>query len=155
MNRTNVELRIPPVIVVAISAITMWLITRWIAFARLGFPGRLAFSGIVLVAGLLAVTSGVFGFRRARTTVDPTHPEAASSLVTSGFYKRSRNPMYLGFALILIAWGLYLANAASLVVVVAFVAYITRFQIVPEERILEAKFGSAFLNYRARTRRWL
>ena len=63
--------------------------------------------------------------------------------------------MYLGFALILVSWGLYLANAASLVVVVAFVTYITRFQIVPEERILEAKFGPAFLNYRARTRRWL
>ena len=142
-------------IVVAISAIAMWLIARWMAFARLGFPGHLLVSCIVLVAGLFTLTSGVFGFRLARTTVDPTHPEAASSLVTTGVYKRSRNPMYLGFALILIAWCLYLANAASLVVVGAFVTYITRFQIVPEERILEAKFGPAFLNYRAKTRRWL
>jgi protein-S-isoprenylcysteine O-methyltransferase Ste14 len=133
----------------------MWVLARLIALAQLDFPGRLAFSFIALFAGLLAVASGVSGFFTARTTVDPMHPEAASSLVTSGVYKWSRNPMYLGFALILVAWSLYLANAAALVVPMAFVAYMTRFQIIPEERTLEAKFGPVFLNYRAKTRRWL
>ena len=142
------ELRIPPVVVVAISAFAMWVLARSIAFAQLDFPGRLAFSFIALFAGLLAVIAGVSGFFRARTTVDPMHPEMASSLVKNGVYKWSRNPMYLGFALILVAWSLYRANAAALIVVVAFVVYMTRFQIVPEERTLEAKFGPAFLNYR-------
>jgi protein-S-isoprenylcysteine O-methyltransferase Ste14 len=155
VKKTNVELRIPPVIVVAVSVFAMWLLARFIAFAQLDFPGRLAFSFIALFAGLLTVTTGLSGFFSARTTVDPMHPETASSLVTSGVYKWSRNPMYLGFALILIAWSLYLANAAAFVVAVAFVVYMTRFQIIPEERILEAKFGPAFLNYRAKTRRWL
>ncbi len=63
--------------------------------------------------------------------------------------------MYLGFVLILVAWSFYLANAAAFVVVVAFVVYMTRLQIIPEERMLEGKFGRAFLDYRARTRRWL
>lgn len=63
--------------------------------------------------------------------------------------------MYLGFVLILVAWALYLANFASLVLVGAFIAYMTRFQIIPEERILESKFGPAFMKYRVEVRRWL
>jgi protein-S-isoprenylcysteine O-methyltransferase Ste14 len=150
-----VELRIPPVVLVAISASAMWVLARLIAVAQLAFPGRVALSFIALLAGLLIVATGVSGFFRARTTVDPRRPETASTLVTSGLYKWSRNPMYLGFVLILVAWSVYLANAAAFVVVVAFVVYMTRFQILPEERMLEGKFGRAFLDYRARTRRWL
>lgn len=73
----------------------------------------------------------------------------------SGDIGESSTYFYLGFALNLVAWGLYLGNLASLSLVGAFVALLIRFQIIPEERILESKFGAAFLNYQANTRRWL
>ena len=76
-------------------------------------------------------------------------------MVTDGIYRYSRNPMYLGMALLLAAWALWLGNAAALLGIVLFVALINRYQIRPEERILAAKFGDDYRNYCRRTRRWL
>ena len=149
------ETRIPPVVLVAIAAGAMWLLARWLPMAHFDVPGRLVLSSGLVVVGALVAVSGIAEFRRARTTVDPTHPAGASSLVTTGVYKRTRNPMYLGFALMLVAWSFYLGNFSSMALVSGFVAYMNRFHIIPEERVLEGKFGPAFLNYRARTRRWL
>jgi protein-S-isoprenylcysteine O-methyltransferase Ste14 len=72
-----------------------------------------------------------------------------------GVYRWTRNPMYLGMAVLLLAWGLWLANGAALAVISLFVAYLNRFQIAPEERALQARFGDEFTAYRARVRRWL
>ena len=63
--------------------------------------------------------------------------------------------MYLGFALLLLAWGLFLENLAALLGVAAFVLYMNRFQIAPEERALEARFGAEYSRYCARVRRWI
>ncbi|MDR6576679.1 protein-S-isoprenylcysteine O-methyltransferase Ste14 [Pseudomonas extremaustralis] len=82
-------------------------------------------------------------------------PQQASALVEAGIYRYSRNPMYLGFAIILAAWALVLASPLTLLGVVAFVLYMNRFQITPEEWALEALFGESFARYRARVRRWL
>lgn len=109
----------------------------------------------LLAIGIAIIAGGVAEFRRVKTTVNPTRPEAATAMVTRGVYMRTRNPMYVGFALMLLAWGIYLSNAASLAVIVGFVSYITRFQIAPEERVLEAKFGQSIRTYGAKTRRWL
>jgi protein-S-isoprenylcysteine O-methyltransferase Ste14 len=72
-----------------------------------------------------------------------------------GVYRISRNPMYLGFLLALAGWAVYLSNAGAAVLVPAFVAYMTQFQIKPEERALLAKFDSEFAQYTSRVRRWL
>lgn len=106
-------------------------------------------------AGLLFVLAGGISFRRARTTVNPLKPEAASALVTSGIYRYTRNPMYVGFALWLLAWGLYLASPLVLLGVLGFVLYMNRLQIAPEERALGRLFGADFAAYRQRVRRWL
>ena len=90
-----------------------------------------------------------------RTTVNPLRPEKASSLVTSGIFRLTRNPMYLGLALIVAAAAAWYGNLLGGFVVPMFVLYINRFQIVPEERALAAKFGTAFDAYRSRTRRWI
>lgn len=130
--------------------------------ASLGLPGldlawgtRLLLALPLIGAGLLFVLAGGVSFRRARTTVNPLKPEAASALVTSGIYRYTRNPMYVGFALWLLAWGLYLASPLVLLGVLGFVLYMNRLQIAPEERALGRLFGAAFVAYRQRVRRWL
>jgi protein-S-isoprenylcysteine O-methyltransferase Ste14 len=110
--------------------------------------------GLVL-AGAVTCLAGVFSFQRAKTTVNPMKPNSASALVASGIYKYSRNPMYSGFVLILLGWALWLSNAWALLVLPAFVLYMNRFQIWPEERALMALFGQDYREYHSRVRRWL
>jgi protein-S-isoprenylcysteine O-methyltransferase Ste14 len=112
-------------------------------------------AGVVFAIGLAIALSAVAWFRRARTTVNPLAPETVSSLVTSGIYRVTRNPMYLGLLFALLAWAVLLANPIALIFLPLFVLYMNRFQIGPEETALEARFGSEFLSYKAGVRRWL
>ena len=82
-------------------------------------------------------------------------PDSTSSLVISGIYKYTRNPMYLGFVLVLLGWAAFLSNLAALALLPAFVLYINRFQIIPEEHVLTSLFPDAYPAYRARVRRWI
>jgi protein-S-isoprenylcysteine O-methyltransferase Ste14 len=133
----------------------MWLVAWGLPSFHLAFPGRVVLAVSVGCLGLLVSLSGVIEFRRARTTVNPMTPSASSSLVTAGIYTVTRNPMYLGFAMFLLGWGIFLANPVSLLVIPCFVFYMTRFQIIPEERALQSLFGPDFQAYRAKARRWL
>lgn len=149
------ELKIPPVAVGAILAFSMWLTAFAAPTFALVFPGRwLCAAGLTLL-GTGISASGVVSFRRARTTLNPTKPGTAASLVVSGIYRFTRNPMYLGFSVVLLGWAVFLSNPLALVGAAAFVVYITRFQIVPEERALAALFGLDFLDYKRRVRRWV
>jgi len=98
---------------------------------------------------------GIIEFNRAKTTVNPTKPESASSLVRTGIYQRTRNPMYMGFLLILVGWAIAMANIVSFLVLPGFVIYMNRFQIKPEERALTLIFGEDFKAYCVETRRWI
>lgn len=151
----NLELKVPPVAVVVVAAILMWAIAWLLPALNLTLPGRLPAAIAAVLLGVLVTLAGIVEFRRARTTVNPLMPEAASSLVDRGIYRLTRNPMYLGFALALLGWGIYLSNPVSLAMLFAFVAYMNRFQIIPEERVLESLFGDAFKGYRTKVRRWL
>lgn len=152
---TALELRVPPVIVVAASAGLMWLVAALAPVPALKLPGRAGVALAFVVVGAAVALAGVVAFRRAATTVNPVRPDAASSLVTSGIYRVTRNPMYLGLLLALVGWAVWLAHPLALLVVPLFAAYIGRFQIGPEERALRARFGEAFEAYARRTRRWL
>ena len=83
------------------------------------------------------------------------HPDRSAALVAGGIYRSSRNPMYLGFLLLLAAWACWLANPLALAGLPAFVLYLNRFQIAPEERALRARFGDAYDGYARAVRRWL
>lgn len=111
----------------------------------------------IVVAGLGAALglAGVIQFHRARTTVNPLRPEAVSAFVSGGVYRWTRNPMYLGMAAMLLGWAVYLSSIAALAALPLFIVYLNRFQIGPEERALEARFGAEFEAYRRRVRRWL
>ena len=149
------ELKVPPVVGVLAFAGTMWLVARATPAWAFDFPGRLVISVILAGIGVAVAFAGVGAFRRAATTVNPTRPEAASALVTSGLYRFSRNPMYLGLLLVLTGWAVALAHPVALLFLPAFVAYMNRFQIDPEERALRQAFGPAFDAYARSVRRWL
>jgi protein-S-isoprenylcysteine O-methyltransferase Ste14 len=149
------ELKIPPVLVTALLALLMWLLSHLTPgipiYTELRVTFLLFFTGLGAYLGLAAVAS----FRKANTTVNPLTPEAISSLVVSGIFKRTRNPMYLALLLALTGWGLYLANIFSLLVTVGFVLYMNHFQIQPEERHLEEIFGTEFNDYKKQVRKWI
>lgn len=151
----NLSLRIPPAVLVLVIAIFQWwaanALPRWPG----DFPGRNWIALALFALGLAAAVLGILSFRRARTTVNPMNPSLTSTLVSTGIYRWSRNPMYLGFALWLLAWSVLLGSLVALLLVVAFVAWMNRFQISPEERALQRHFGAAFDHYCRRTRRWL
>ena len=133
----------------------MWLIAQYAPVLPIpGTIGMLA-AGTLAVTGIAIALTGVIAFRRVSTTVHPNRPEQTSALVSSGLYGISRNPMYVGLLLVLVAWSVFLSSIWSLAGPIAFVLYISRFQIVPEERVLSAKFGEAYDSYKARVRRWL
>lgn len=149
------ELRIPPLAQVAGFALGIALVTVYVPLVLVPFPGHQYASAALVLAGLLLALVGVLQFRRARTTVNPMSPAKTSALVSSGLYRWSRNPMYLGMALLLLgvaAWG---SALAGYLLVLAFCWFLTRFQIIPEERALLAAFGQEFAQYRARVRRWI
>lgn len=149
------EHRIPPPLVALACAAGMWGMAGVTSPLGLSSTVRAVSAAVLSLAGAFFCLAGVVSFRRARTTVNPLKPQSASSLVNSGIYRVSRNPMYVGFALLLAAWAAWLASPPGLLGVVLFVLYVTRFQIVPEERALAALFGAEFERYRQGVRRWL
>jgi protein-S-isoprenylcysteine O-methyltransferase Ste14 len=149
------ELKIPPVALVLCTAALMWAVARFLPVGDVQFPARIFFAIACAAAGAVTSGLGVMAFRRARTTVNPTRPGATSTLVHSGIYSLTRNPMYLGFLLMLCGWAMFLGNALSFPFLPAFILYMNRFQIQPEERALTANFGAVFAGYAARVRRWI
>lgn len=152
---SGAELRLPPLATAPLVALLMWLVARGTPSWRIEFPGRAALAWALLAAAAAVGVAGLVAFRRARTTVNPLRPERASTLVTAGIYRHTRNPMYLALAIALLAWGLFLGHAVAPFGLAAFVAWMTRYQIMPEERALVALFGEEFVRYCREVRRWL
>ncbi|MDF0643957.1 MAG: isoprenylcysteine carboxylmethyltransferase family protein [Nitrospira sp.] len=148
------ELKVPPLALVFLFGAVMRLVSAYSAFT-LSLPWRAAFARTVFTVGLAIAIAGVLAFRRAKTTVNPLTPDATTAMVTSGIYRFTRNPMYLGFLLVLAGWAVYLSDLLAFALLPLFVWYMNRFQIVPEERALSAKFPEAFTAYKRSVRRWL
>ena len=147
--------RFPPLAVAVSLGIAMWIVARALPSLRWEFPGRRPIALGLLALGVAISLAGVVAFRRARTTTNPLRPDAASALVVSGIYKRTRNPMYLGFVVMLLAWSAWLAHPVALLGIAGFVAWMNRFQIPAEERAIGALFGAEFEQYCAQVRRWI
>jgi protein-S-isoprenylcysteine O-methyltransferase Ste14 len=149
------ELKVPPVALVFLVAALMWLVSWAMPAFEFEFPSGDVLAVSVAVAGAIISGLGIVSFRQARTTVNPMKPDSTSSLVVSGIYRLTRNPMYLGFLSVLFGWAIFLSNALAFVFLPVFVLYMNRFQIKPEEKALRALFGPQFVMYTARVRRWL
>ncbi len=156
----NLDHKIPPPVVALLLAAVMWGVSWWTFSGATPDPlpqegWRQAAVAVMGVVGLVLDLSGLWVFRRARTTFNPMSPAKATALVTGGVYRYTRNPMYVGQALLLSAWALHLALWWPWLGPVCFVLWIDRFQIAPEERVMRAKFGAEYEAYAARVRRWL
>ena len=112
-------------------------------------------TGVIGLSGALVCALGIIEFNRAKTTVNPTRPESASSLVRTGIYRRTRNPMYLGRAVQLLGWAAFLANPLAFLLVPLYLVYVNRFQVVAEESALLARFGPEYAAYQGEVPRWL
>lgn len=151
----RLELKVPPPVILAIFAAAVAALPRIVPQASLPFPGQRAIAIACIVLGIGIAATGVRAFRRARTTINPLDPDAASSLVTTGIYRWTRNPMYLGMAACLLGIACWRSTLPGYLLVPGFCAYMSRFQIGPEERALAANFGQQFGAYSAKVRRWL
>jgi len=149
------ELKVPPVALVLVFAVAMWLVSANVPSLAFGLPWRTVVAVAFVGAGVIITLVGVVAFRKAKTTLNPTKPGTTSAMVTSGVYRLSRNPMYVGFLLALTGWAAFLSHTLAFAFLPAFVVYMNCFQISPEERALTANFGSEFLIYKQSVRRWL
>lgn len=148
------KLIIPPALIFALTALCMYLLARFLPVGYFDFFGRSYLMWTLVLIAMLLATVALIQFFRARTSIDPLHPGKVSSLVTTGVYAISRNPMYLALLLILLAWGLWLGNAFNVLLAAAFVSVMNRYQISREEASLLQKFGKEYSQYCIKVRRW-
>lgn len=132
----------------------------WNVFNSAGSAEFFGMTHIILVATLAGIglsfdLLALSGFLQAKTTINPMKPRVTTSVVTTGVYRVTRNPMYLGLTFFLIAWAAYLWAIWALLGPILLIAYLTRFQILPEERVLSAAFGKEYEAYKKKVRRWL
>ncbi|KXF81692.1 methyltransferase family protein [Enterovibrio coralii] len=151
----TLELKVPPVALVFLFMILMWWLSSHLPVLGFGADFRMSMFIVLTVISAGVCFAGLSAFRAQKTTVNPIKPETSSSLVQSGIYRFTRNPMYLGMALFLVGFGVYLDSVFAVLSVLLFVAYMTRFQIQPEESALKKNFGRSFEEYMNTTRRWL
>ena len=150
------ELKIPPPAQILAAVAAMGGLAWWgIWPLSLSWAWRAALAALLAAAGVYVLISCGLMFIRAKTTYLPMRPEKPSTLVTGGIYRYSRNPMYLSMAVFLSGVGIFFGDGLALLVLPLFALYMTRFQIIPEERALERLFGAAYLDYKQRTRRWI
>ncbi|RKF18518.1 isoprenylcysteine carboxylmethyltransferase family protein [Alginatibacterium sediminis] len=151
----RLDLKIPPLVLVMITAVLMFIAAQNLPDLSLNSSLRLLIFVLLLGLSLLIMAAAAASFRQAKTTLDPRYPEKSQQLVQSGVFAYSRNPIYVAMLLALIAWGILLDNGFSLALCPLFIFYMNRFQIQIEEAHLADKFGPSFTSYCNTVRRWI
>ena len=144
---------IPPPVITLICALLIYLSKSLFPELTFNYSNQLCL--FFLISGFSIILISFQTFKKEKTTINPIKIEKATSLVTSGIFKYSRNPMYLGMVLILISTAVKFSFYGGVLVIVFFVYFITIFQILPEEKAMKKLFGEDFLKYKNKTRRWL
>ncbi|MEW5007755.1 MAG: isoprenylcysteine carboxylmethyltransferase family protein [Cycloclasticus sp.] len=150
------ELKIPPPVAALVMAGLMY-VSKGLYQDVFGFEleYKWLMAAMISVLALLLDFAALWVFVRAKTTVNPIKASNVSALVTSGIYRYSRNPMYVGNFLFLFAWLIFLSSALNAIFLVFYVLYTNKFQISPEERILRERFGDDYRAFCLRVRRWV
>ena len=145
--------KIPPPIIAILFAVLIFYFSD--SFAYVDLPFKIYISLFFVLLGFFITFSSARNFKKKETTVNPIKPEEASQLVTDGFFKITRNPMYLGMLLFLLGLSIYNGLIVGLVFLPLFVGYITFFQIIPEESAMIEIFGEDYKAYMKKVRRWI
>ena len=145
--------KIPPPIITLICGLGIYFSRP--LFPKYNYVSTDIIAASFLLLGIIILITAVLSFKRHSTTPSPLQPEKASYLVVSSIFKYSRNPMYLGMLLILISMTIKFNFAGGILIIFAFIAFITKFQIIPEETVLERLFGKEFIRYKKKTKRWI
>ena len=146
-------IKIPPPLIVLTLIISIYFSSKRIDLINI--PFQLEISFFILSLGILIFINPVLKFIKSKTTINPIQFEETNRLVTSGIFKYSRNPMYLGMLMIIISTSIFYLNIYSILTPFLFVFWINKFQIKREEIFLTEKFGKEYLSYKNKTRRWL
>ena len=145
--------KIPPPIATLFFGLCIYFSKDYFFSFEYKFLGTLSY--VCYLIGLCILILAVNSFKKQNTTVNPIKIENASSLVTSGVFEYSRNPMYLGMALILLGLALMFNVIGGTLFTLLFTIFITKFQIRSEEEVMERLFGEDFLQYKQNVRMWL
>jgi len=154
-NMKASQLNIPPPIITILCAACMWLIAKLTPNYSHEYPFCKSAAFIISIFGGIISVLAMYSFFLAKTTINSVKLNTTSSIVVSGIYSYTRNPMYLGLLLVLFGWFLFLSNIFAAIVIPLFILFMNYFQISPEEKALELKFGQAFVLYKSKVRRWL
>jgi protein-S-isoprenylcysteine O-methyltransferase Ste14 len=149
------DLKILPVLQVLIIALMMIVANYFHPNFTLNLPENLWISLFIFLIAIALAIFAVCSFRQHKTTVNPMKPESSTTVVNTGVYAFSRNPMYLAMLIALIALAYYIEHLSSIPLLIVFVIYMTKFQIIPEEKALSELFGQHYLDYKTQVRRWL
>lgn len=149
----RLELKVPPLLLTLIFGLIIWFLPSFykVSSSILHY----ALSSLFFISGVIVAILGVLEFKKEKTTVNPMTPQESNNLVINGIYRFTRNPMYLGFLLWLLALGVLSGKISSLIPIAFFVVYMNRFQIIPEEKALTNCFGESYLDYCKTVRRWI
>ena len=145
--------KIPPPIIALICIVINYLSTYLINPIK--FPNIEIIGGLILFLGVATSMLATLLFRKDKTTVNPMNPEETTTLVTTGIFSITRNPMYLGSFLSISSTVLFFGSWFGIIILMFFVWYITKFQIIPEEEAMEKLFGNKYDEYRQNVRRWI
>ena len=149
------KLLIPPPIVGLIFAAIIWVCNMVFPSGHISFAGQLALAVVLVALGFSISVAAAISFKKASTQIDPREPSKSQSIVQTGIFRYSRNPMYLGLVFVLVGWVVWLGNWAGVAFIALFIWYISRFQIAPEEEALKPKFGAEYEAYLRKVRRWI
>lgn len=154
-RRSPLDNRVPPPILTALTGLVMAGASIALPPAPLPPTLRMALGGAAFILAGAFGRPAINAFIAAKTTINPVKIDQASTLVTTGIYARSRNPMYVALTALLGSLAFALGNGWLLLGPLLFAAFIARYQIAPEERAMAARFGAEYAAYVARVRRWL
>ena len=145
--------KIPPPIIALVCALGILFSKPF--FREYSNVNNSSISILFFLIGIACFFFAIKLFKKHNTTISPLKPEKATSLIVSGIYMYSRNPMYLGMLFILISTSIRFNIICGIISISTFIIYITKFQIIPEEDQFKRIFGEKFLNYKKKTRMWL
>jgi protein-S-isoprenylcysteine O-methyltransferase Ste14 len=149
----NPGVRVPPPALYALAVLAGYLLNRRWPLPLANGLVVLAIATILTVASLALMVSSVGNFRRSRTSIVPIRP--ATALVISGPYRFTRNPMYVGMAVLTVALGIFMNSWWPILLLIPVLIAVRAFVIAPEERYLVRRFGANYVDYTARVRRWV